>query len=800
MTQPLTEFICAVRIADNIEQEKFIIATEKAQIRAYLRKCTPEMRPRIVSKIIFLDMLGENPAWGQMETITLMTDDRFSYKRVGYIGATILLDESAELTVLVTQTLLKDLENPDPNIQNLSLTFIANLGSHEVCRSVTTAVQKLLPSPIPSVQKHAGMAAARIISKHPDLAESFKNSVQSLLNSSNHGVILSGMNLTLQMIRSEPRLAQVWHQFNIPFTKILKSLVHTRPSPEFASGIYNDPFMQIKAMQALALLKKRNDELETILQSIISTTEYKRNTGRALLYQAVETVCAITKKASLRGHGFNQIGRLLSMKDPNILYSALSAYARILSNDPRIIARGGADSMAIQRYKNAIVKCLDNKDPSVRRRALDVISALIDEKNVETLIPEILGFVKLSDAEFRAELISKIYTATQKFAPTLQWNFDTVHKILIDSGNYVSPDIVASFCELITKNPKLHSHAVQRLSESLLHYSENQSLVQVSAFVIGEFAEDSKNVETLAKIVNLPQTSVETRLYIIMAVSKLAARFHDCKDAVLQILGELSKSNALEVQQRAGEMLKLLQLGQVGEQLLAPIAVGADNEIDEKAVAINEAPEMAKADDDLLLNLLDTNAPAKPSSPQPAMDILGLGPSAPSNPPTKSESGAQTSALDLLGLGPSKPAAPSPVQPVIAQQPPKPAPIQQPQPQPQQPPQPKGPVPVLDMSDVTLYGQSQVNANDSRQTMIKLTAVSKMNKEFTNFVIAVQAIQGCQVKMQAPSGNVCGPNKPVSVIVFHFNPAGVPFHLNVKLSYNYGAMPVTDTGAIKSLP
>ena len=39
MTQPLNEFISTIRLADSIEQERFLIATEQAHIRAYLRNC-----------------------------------------------------------------------------------------------------------------------------------------------------------------------------------------------------------------------------------------------------------------------------------------------------------------------------------------------------------------------------------------------------------------------------------------------------------------------------------------------------------------------------------------------------------------------------------------------------------------------------------------------------------------------------------------------------------------------------------------------------------------------------------------
>jgi hypothetical protein len=365
MTTPLDDFINAVRMADSAEQECFLIATEEAHIRAYIREGDPELRPRIVSKLVYLDMLGENPTWGQIEAITLMTNEVFSYKRVGYIGASVLLDENADLTVLITHTLLKDLQSPDSNIQSLALTLIANIGSVEICRSVATAVQKTVSSRSASVLKRAGMAIVRIVRKNPDLTETFKNTVQRLLNHNSHGVIISGMNAVICMLETDSRLMSAWSQFTIPFTKILKNLSNSRSSREFNYGVFNDPYMLMKTMRALSLLGKPSDELDNILQSIISSTETRRNTGRAVLYRAVDTVVCVSGKASLRGLAFNRVGRLLSMRDPNILYSALSSFARVLYREQSMINRGSVDSMALQRYKSAIVKCLDHNDPSI---------------------------------------------------------------------------------------------------------------------------------------------------------------------------------------------------------------------------------------------------------------------------------------------------------------------------------------------------------------------------------------------------------------------------------------------------
>jgi hypothetical protein len=753
MTQPLNDFINSVRLAESVEDEKYLIATEQAQLRAFLRKPDPLLRPRVVLKLVFLDMLGQNPAWGQMEALALMTDERLSFKRVGYVCTGILLDQTAELTILVTQTLLGDLESPSPFIQCLALHFVANLGNPEVCRAVATPVQKLFNASTPSVVKASGMATVRIIRTNPDLSDSYKNSVQTLLNHPVHGVVIAGINLVMTMIQFEPKLAKSWSQFAIPFTKIMSALTRTRPTREFSYGMFNDPYLQIKAMQALAVLRKRSDELDGILQSIVSSTESRRNTGRAILYQAVETIVAVCKKSALRGLAFNQVGRLLSMNEPNVLYSALSSFARVLSAERAIVNRGSVDSMALQRYKTQIVHCLSHPDPSIRRRALDVISALIDEANVESLIPEILSYVKLADSEFRSELVAKIYAAAQRFAPSPIWHFDTVLRILADSGDYVPMEIIASFCALIAQTAPLQQHAVQRLAEALATASGNQSLVQVAAFVIGEFAAgDGGAIASLRQIAVLPQTKAETLLYIVTAVCKLSVRIADPSPA-LELLGECIRSNNLEVQQRAGELTKLLTLyaGQC-EEVLAPVKHSLEGD-DRASIQINRDATTAKAADsaqgDDLLNLM-----------------LG----------TKVEPPQQGGALgDLAELAaPGRPAQPAAPQAA----------------------------PLLEMNDFVIFGQTKANPAMPAQIALRLLVYGTGSMALSDFTLQFHPAPGWQLAPQPIPKGVLAPARqnPLSFVLYFVNLNNSPFALQVNASYKFGAQPFSERGTITRLP
>ena len=777
MTQRLNDFISSIRLAESIEQEKFLIATEQARIRAYLRKMEPEMRPRVVSKLVFLDMIGQNPAWGQMEAITLMTDERFSYKRIGYISTGVLLDQTNELTVLVTQTLLKDLTSLDLNVKLLALGFIANLGSPEISRAVASEVQKLLTHTSHMIMKRAGMATVRIIRMNPDLVESYKNSVQPLLNSSNHGVVIAGMNLVIAMIEIEPRLAKAWAQFSGPFTKILKSLVNSRATREFSYGVFNDPYMQVKALRALALLQNRSDELDGLLQSIISSTVPRKNTGRSILFQAVETIVAVSRKHSLRALAFNQVGRLLAMRDANVLYSALSVFAKVLYHERVIIDRSSVDSMALQRYKGAIVKCLDHRDPSIRRRALDVISALIDDNNAETLIPEILSYLKLADSDFRQELVSKVYMATQRFSKSSQWNFDMVHQLMIDSGNYVSMDIISSFCDLISKTPALQPYAVSKLTESLLNFSENQTLMQVSAFVVGEFATtDNGAMELLRNIVLMPQTTQETKMYVITSLAKLSARFGGIESNE-QTLRQLSQSNNLEVQQRAGEMMKLLMHTDVCSEMLAPIAASSvSTEQNPIAIVENTGRQATQGtqDDDILLLVLD-DTPSAPRTTQ-----------APTSKPIESDP-----LLDILDLGPATP------QPV--QQPTQPA--QAPQTAQQRPQQPSF-TELAKTNDLIVYGQSKVNPQDNRQIALRLVFHAVGETAMTEFSVDYSVSVGWQINVQKADGNQLMPvgGRPVIQIVYLLNANKAPFQLQLRAKYKFGTQPLTENITIKTMP
>lgn len=64
-----------------------------------------------------------------------------------------------------------------------------------------------------------------------------------------------------------------------------------------------------------------------------------------------------------------------------------------------------------------------------RRRALELVYALVNEGNIKTLTKELLDYLKISDLEFKPDLTNKVCMLIQRFAPDKQWHLDSLLQV-----------------------------------------------------------------------------------------------------------------------------------------------------------------------------------------------------------------------------------------------------------------------------------------------------------------------------------------------------------------------------------
>ena len=584
--------------------------------------------------------------------------------------------------------------NTNQYIVSLALSALANIASSGIARDLSADVEKLMGSTSPFIRKKSTLAAIRIVRKCPDLCENYVPKVRAYFKTEkNHGVLLAATSLVLEICKQEPKFTKDFYPIASFCCRVLKALVGAGFVPEYDINGVCDPFLQVRMLRVLRLLgpeaAARKDTkvmgmLRDILTQVATNTESARNVGNAILYECVQTILSIPTEASLRVTAINVLGRFLANRDNNIRYVALNTLQRVVEAD------NGAQ--LIQRHRQTIVNCLKDTDISIRRRALDLVYALVDSTNVRQLTRELLGYLVVADKQFRPNIAAKLCWLVERFAPNRRWHFDTTLRVISVAGTAIPAEVSASLCAIVAQSPEIQAYAVQRLYASLVKDKSQKDLVTIGLWCFGEFgdllcgtaasagagsgagadADDAAgecSTASPAQLLDLVEAVMRARYddtqvqqYALATVAKLSERFPPA-DAATQariraILQRYEGSIFVDIQQRACEFARLFRWAPVKDEVLDRMPPPTiDREFESAAEAAADAPADAPvavtaAPADVLATLTGGSAPA------PAAAAAAAAAAAPA-PATGSSSNDVLAAL--FGPAPTTaPAAPAP--------------------------------------------------------------------------------------------------------------------------------------------
>ncbi|VDB94206.1 unnamed protein product [Peniophora sp. CBMAI 1063] len=690
----LKALIKGIRACKTVADERALIQQESAAIRASFREEDSYARHNNVAKLLYIHMLGSPAHFGQIECLKLVAQPKFSDKRLGYLGIMLLLDESQEVLTLVTNSLKNDMNHANMYAVGLALCTFANIASEEMARDLVNEIEKLLGSSNTYIRKKAALCALRVIKKVPELADHFVAKAKNLLTDRNHGVLLTAITLVIDMVQADPAIMDEFRGAVPLLVRHLKQLVTTGYSPEHDVGGITDPFLQVKVLRLMRLLGKgdpqASETMNDILAQVATNTDGTKNVGNAILYETVLAVLEIEADDGLRVMAINILGKFLSNRDNNIRYVALNTLNKVVS----------MDTNAVQRHRNTILDCLRDGDISIRRRALELSYALINDQNVRIMVRELLAFLEVADNEFKLGMTTQISLAAERFAPNKRWHIDTMLRTLKLAGNYVREEILSAFIRLVAHTPELQAYTASRLYQALETDISQEGLTLAATWIIGEYGDvlvegglvadeapkpvtDAQLIDLLSSILDSPYSNPLTRQHIVTAVTKIAARPSTSvaqQTRVNELLATYTTSLELEIQQRSVEFASLFALGDVRagvlERMPPPELRATMTGVVSENRSVGSTKRGAEAD------LLGDDIGAAPASSAPVAavaqnnqdllaEIFGSSDPTPATAPTASASQPQRKAVDdILGLfGASAPSAPSPAPPAGAMSP-----------------------------------------------------------------------------------------------------------------------------------
>ncbi|KAI3375291.1 hypothetical protein L3Q82_021793 [Scortum barcoo] len=818
---PLQEMIRAIRSARTQCEERGVIQRECAAIRAQFRQSDNGGRSHNLAKLLYVHMLGYPAHFGQMECVRMIASPRYSEKRVGYLGAMMLLDEKQDASLLITNSIKNDLSHSNQYVQSLALCTLACMGSAEMCRDLAPEIDRLLRASNSYIKKKAALCAVHIVRKVQDLGELFTPAARSLLSEKNHGVLHGAVVLITELCEKNPETLERFRKTVPDLVQIMKGLAISGYSPEHDVAGISDPFLQVRILRLLRILGRNNeqasDAMNDLLAQVATNTDSTKTVGNAVLYETVLTVLDIKSESGLRVLAVNILGRFLLNNDRNIRYIAMTSLQKIV----------GSDHNAVQRHRGTIVDCLKDQDASVKRRALDLSLALVSATNIRSMMKELLLFLSSCPPELRAQAASGIFNAAERYAPSQRWHIDTILHVLTTAGGDVRDETVPNLIQLITNASELHCYTVHKLYRALLADISQQSLVQVACWCIGEYGDllvrgecqeiepvqvtEDDVLDALETVLQSHMSSPATRGFALTATMKLSTRITDNVDRIRSIVSIYGSCIDVELQQRAVEYNALFKkYDHMRAAVLERMPVIEKNS---PRVIPMESPQgrpsrtssqpKSSTESHWCPNHLLTSFSLPVCGVSQVCDLLDLlggseetlqpspavGGSAPGLPiHTASTAGGDL--LDLLGGLEPAPIAPAPT------------------------------VPVYEKEGVTLTLSCE-KQSDSGLT-VTLTASNSTDSDISSFTLQAAVPKSVQLHMKAPSGDFLpargtanvtqmvvlnNPNKVVSVEAVpirtaskSFFPLQVNLKMRIRISYTSQGSAFQDTVQIDSFP
>ncbi|KAK0466157.1 adaptin N terminal region-domain-containing protein [Desarmillaria tabescens] len=372
----------------NKKDEAKFIAKAVEEIRREIKSEDMELKAGAVLKLTYLDMLGHDMSWASFHVVEVMSSPRFHLKSVGYLAAVQSFDQDTDVLMLTTNLLKKDLISTPADIA-VTLNGISHIATPDLARDLAPELIKMLSHSRPNIRKRAVVALFKAMLKYPEISTQGISKLKERLEDADPSVVAATVNVLCELARRNP-------QDYLTLAPVLFHLMTTS----------SNNWMLIKIIKLFGSLSPHEPRLVRKLQppitELISTTS-----AISLLYECVHT-CIIG--GMLRGPSGDSLARLCVSKlatfiqdaDQNLKYIALLAMVKIVPSHPYLVAE----------YQDTILASVSDQDISIRMRALDLVSAMVNRDNLQSIVQQVLSHL-VSDTT------TPIPTASQSLAQHL---------------------------------------------------------------------------------------------------------------------------------------------------------------------------------------------------------------------------------------------------------------------------------------------------------------------------------------------------------------------------------------------
>ncbi|KAG6977391.1 hypothetical protein JG688_00000425 [Phytophthora aleatoria] len=362
------------------------------EIKAELRHTDPFIKAQAVRKLTYLHMLGYDMCWAAFHVVEVMSYERFAHKRIGYNAACQSFTQSTDVVLLCTNLLKKEFGSTSEYEVGLAINVLANIVTTDLARDLLGDVLAMMGSPKPYVRKKATLVLYKMFLRYPQGLRLSFDRLKERMEEPDVTVVSCAVNVICELANKKP-----------------KNYLGLAPQFFRLLTTSSNNWMLIKVVKLLASLVPEEPRLARKLLDPLATV-IQNTPAKSLLYECISTVTTAllyTKKsdgsqprnvAAVVRLCNDHLRRYIEDPDQNLRYLGLVGLGNLMKSHPYVVTE----------HQELIVECLAVDDITIRMRALELLSGMVNPDNAAPIIRELMRQTLSADGAYRHELITHI--------------------------------------------------------------------------------------------------------------------------------------------------------------------------------------------------------------------------------------------------------------------------------------------------------------------------------------------------------------------------------------------------------
>lgn len=565
----LTDLVRGIR--NNKNNEAKFIAQCIEEIKEELKIPNVNAKANAVAKLTYLQMLGYDIGWAAFNIIEVMSSDRFTHKRIGYLAASQCFSNNTEVLMLTINMIRRDLCARTIYETGCAMSGLSCFVSNEIGRELFNDVHRLLSSTKPYLRKKAVLLMYKILTVFPDTLSEVLPKLEEKLEDPDQGVQSSVINVICELARKNP-----------------KDFLHLEGTLYKLMENSSNNWMLIKIIKLFGALTPLEPRVgEKIIQPLENLAH--STSAMSVLYETISTIMAIlaspaSKIPKSRASAYRQLCLqklriFIEDNDQNLKYLGLLAMKNMLKIHPK----------SVRSHQDIILTCLEDKDDSIRLRALDLLYGMVSKENLTTpagdgIVDRLMKHVSYPKMgnKFRDEIVLKVIDICSRNDYFYINNFDWYITVLVTlatiEGGTIHGNLIAQqLLDVAVRVKEVRPYAVKQMAAILNHtdkFSTNFSVTEVlyaASWICGEYSEflDDK-LATMYNLLGAKNFAPYILAIFVQNACKIFSRLAQevdgsefsiiCDRLTEKELPSLRHIDDLEVQERVSNFTNIVQL------------------------------------------------------------------------------------------------------------------------------------------------------------------------------------------------------------------------------------------------